>query len=190
MSRALSSSGEDVKRSPPAQLTPTTTLSAASAMLATSSTAITRDVLPLPSLFLTAQSTHSSTVSDAPATSVSSRSPSMLALPALQELPGTVSDVKPPSLLFLSALLAMSTTKTSSSASPQLPHVVTTPSSTEPLASALMDSTGSAECARSVLTVLSSMVLSAHPWLFLPPSLVEPTRSLSTEHASATVDFI
>lgn len=161
VSRAPSSSEEDARRFLLAPPMPITTPSAASAMQDSSSTATTQLVSPPLSPFLTVPPTHSSTVLDAPATWESSSNLSMPVLLAPQVPPGTDRSVLPPPHLLLHAHQDMSTMKTLVSVSLQLLHVVTTPSSTEPPASALMDTTGSTEFASNVHQELSLMALSA-----------------------------
>lgn len=189
-SRVPSTSEEDARKSLSAPTMPTTTPSAASVTLATSSTLTTHDAWPSPFPFLTAPATPSSTESAAPATSVSSSNLSTPALPAPQEPPGTVRFALPPPAPSPNALLATSTTPTFVSASLQLLHAVTMPSSTEPLAFVLTVTTGSTEFARNVLKELFLMVLSVPPFLFLPLLLAVLIRFLLTESACATVDFI
>ena len=128
-----SSSEESARRSLTVLPTHTTTPSVASAIPDTSSMS-NNDASQSTSSSPTALPTHTSTESHAPATSESSNKTSMPVPLVPQELNGMDKSVT--IFLLKPAPLATSSTKTSTNASPLLLHVETTPTSTEPPASA------------------------------------------------------
>lgn len=170
----LSLSEENVRKSPTVPLTHTTTQSAAS-VTQDSSSINKNNVLQSMSSSPTAQPTLSSMESHAPVTSESSSKLLMPVPPALKALSGTVRSVT--QFLLRPVLLVMFTMQTSTNVSPQLLHVETMPTSTEPHASVFLASTSSVEPARNAHLELFSMVLSVHQHKLSLLIDVVPTRS-------------